>query len=894
MGISKDLRKGFKRLGGNHGFTPKPVVVLHADTPEDIAALVKEAQSTLDEAVRLANISGERLAKINEGEAKRTLDESKRELAEDARNTAETQRIANEQTRQSNEQTRGTNEAARQTAENQRKAAEDARALAESARVLAEQARDTAESARALAESGRVSAEAARVLAEQARVVAEQARGTAESARSLAETARAAAETIRQSNEATRQSNEATRQANETARAAAHAAQMDAQATAYTAAEGARDTSYATAEGARDNAFEAKEATRDAANQAALNCAETLSALGPKIGEIASVVGGIEAEMQVDLASGMTWVDVYGVLATGVFEGRTFTETGLGLSYITIDLNNYGGGKLYYSRSILTSESSTSAKASGLAFYNSTPGNDSVITGESEIVLVGSQEGTTPSSIDIPSNAKYARITCVTALKNVFYAYVKAVVATDGLQKDVSDLKDAVAPITEMLFDKQYSATSNVNKKLFDVEIAANKTFTLNVSLSGAQNPTRVILSYNGGDTGHNRLFDSNLAANPYNTDILINKDFEISSIYANFFPADGNGVNVSVTIPKTGVPDVQNWTKGRFHKQGTIAASNYLTLPRNHIQKNNLLTCAINGTIGSISVGVGYHTNAIYGNRDYAALWVEIDTTNIKQYRSYNNDAQLISTNAHGLTLTSHTKVVLDLSVTDGKAMIFTDDGGYYETSLQPAGVGQPFVFNGGSGSITCTLSDYPRELAKKIWLFGDSYISFTATNRWPYYFAQNGHIDWFCNSQPGLSPESAYSDLQNLLTLGHRPKLLVWLLGMNGTTTESQVDGQYVINSSQKQYIDAVVSICNEYDIPLVLGVIPTVPTRQKTGFGIYVKSLGVRYIDFAAAVGTDSSGNWNEGLLSSDGVHPTIAGAKVLASQVYVDCPELAIIG
>ena len=910
----------------------------------------------------------------------------------------------------------------------------------------------------------------------------EAARVAAETTRQSNETQRQSGETTRQSNESTRQSKETERQTNETARQNAEAQRQQtfstneaARQTAYQNAESNRNGAYEEAEQERDEEFASKEATRDAANQAALNCAETLAALGPKIGEIASVVGGIETEVQVDIASGKTWIDGKGVYAAGQSEGSTTTSEGS--SYITItDISTYAGKKLYYSRRVSTSASNT-----GLAFYSALA-SSAVITGAGEVTSVGDSSGLTPSSIDIPQNAVMVRITCPTASKSGFYAYVKTTTTTEGLQKDVADLKDAV-------FDKQYSASSAINEKLFDVDIEANKAFTLKVSPSGSQNPTRVCVFANNNNSGNSRLFDSNLATNPYNTDIQITRGFAISSIDVAFFPVNGNGVNVLVTLPKGGISisandildgaissqkladnsvsaakladnsvndskidvdnvsflavqsstnlfnkddvdiitgkyinaegttannsiynvsgyipveggktyrftpnartheyytndktvisqsfngvstntstapvnaaylrisykgetegsqmvnegdetkpyeeyyppkvvvdgskikkdsvkgeslkdesislaklnsDVKNAIKGgtlgRFVEQGEVAASEYLLLPKIHIQKNNLLACDIVGTIELVAVGVGYSASDTYGYRDYAALWVEVDATNIKQYRAYNDAPQLISTNAHGLTLTSHTKVVLDLSVTNGKAMIFTDNGGYYETSLQSAGVGKPFAYNGGTNSITCILSDYPRELAKKVWLFGDSYISFTATNRWPYYFAQNGHIDWFCNSQPGLSPESAYSDLQNMLTLGHRPKLLVWLLGMNGSTSESQVDGQYVINSSQKQYIDAVVRICNEYDIPLVLGVIPTVPTRQKTGFGIYVKSLGVRYIDFAAAVGTDSSGNWNEGLLSSDGVHPSVAGAKVLASQVYVDCPELAII-
>jgi hypothetical protein len=308
------------------------------------------------------------------------------------------------------------------------------------------------------------------------------------------------------------------------------------------------------------------------------------------------------------------------------------------------------------------------------------------------------------------------------------------------------------------------------------------------------------------------------------------------------------------------------------------------------HVKKNNVVTCEV-GVFSSLEFGVGYMDSSPY--TDYAALWVEVDDTNVKQYRRYSGDAQLISTTPHELTFGSHTIMTMKLGVTEGSLTIFDDKGNSKSVTLQAGGVGRPFVKNLGNSSISVKLSCMPMELTKKIWVFGDSYVDFNSAERWPYYYRIAETTDWFCDAQPGLSPDNAYIDLTNMLSCGFRPSLLVWLLGMNGSTTETQVDGQYVINPSQKTVIDNVVALCNNNNINLVLGIVPTVPDRQKTGFGNYVKSLGVRYIDFAKAVGTDSSGQWTTGLLSSDNVHPTVAGAKVLASQVYIDCPELTII-
>lgn len=158
-------------------------------------------------------------------------------------------------------------------------AAEKLRAKAEELRIAAEELRASAEEGRTGSEADRVEAERLRDQAESLRVEAERLRASAEQGRSTAYTeAEAERNGLYQTAEAARNG-------------------------LYQEAETARGTAYTTAEGLRDDAFEAKEATRDAANEAALNCAETLNALGHKIDK---VLGG----RQVDVTP-TTWTDGY-------------------------------------------------------------------------------------------------------------------------------------------------------------------------------------------------------------------------------------------------------------------------------------------------------------------------------------------------------------------------------------------------------------------------------------------------------------------------------------------------------------------------------------------------------------------------------------------------------
>ena len=324
------------------------------------------------------------------------------------------------------------------------------------------------------------------------------------------------------------------------------------------------------------------------------------------------------------------------------------------------------------------------------------------------------------------------------------------------------------------------------------------------------------------------------------------------------------------------------------FRESATLNSGSSMALLPVHIGKNAVLTARFS-LIESISVGVGYADSTTYKNRGYAALWVDIDATEVKQYRYYNEDYVLIDTKSHRLTLDTDVVVEIHYQLDSSTLRIYDGKGNIYTQELQPEGVGRPFVKNNGANAMNVDLSFFPQDIHKTIWLMGDSYISYVAESRWGYYFKQFGYINFLSNNQPGLSPESGVADLESLLSTGARPTYLLWLLGMNGNTIEK--DG--VINTYQKTQIDRVLELCANHGITPILATIPPCPERNKAGYNAYVKSLGVRYVDVAKAVGATDDGVWIEGMLSSDGVHPTALGSKAIASQILVDFPEITIL-
>ena len=240
-------------------------------TNEEAERSAAEQVRVVTEAARVQAEAARTLA-----ENSRLSEESGRSAAEGVRILAERDRQSEEAMRQTQEEIRHDNEEARVEAELGRAASEASRAQVEASRVANENARTTAEATRAANEQTRVAEETDRAAAETARIAAETAREGAEDGRTSAEATRVSNEQTRVSNEGTRQSNESARQAAETARQSA-----------YTAAENARDA-----------AFAAKEATRDAANQAALNCADTLAALGQQLDGVKDRVAATETAIR--------------------------------------------------------------------------------------------------------------------------------------------------------------------------------------------------------------------------------------------------------------------------------------------------------------------------------------------------------------------------------------------------------------------------------------------------------------------------------------------------------------------------------------------------------------------------------------------------------------------
>lgn len=325
----------------------------------------------------------------------------------------------------------------------------------------------------------------------------------------------------------------------------------------------------------------------------------------------------------------------------------------------------------------------------------------------------------------------------------------------------------------------------------------------------------------------------------------------------------------------------------GCLSNSGAIASGETLATAKVNIKQSLLLSYHIDGTIDDIDIGVGYDGTT----EEYARTNFKITSGNI-----------IVGSNTYplGLALGNRTDISISSkgygSTTPVTITITNEFGDVFSQEISWIGTGTPYIKNNGDSGLNVTIKFFPRNITKKIWIFGDSYVNFISPSRWPYYLVSKGYENFMCNSLPGARADSMIEELRNLLATGAKPTYLLWCLGMNGGG-DTYSNGEFVLNQIQKESVDTVISICKENKIIPILQTIPTVsnngsPIYHKA-LTTYIKSLGYRYVDIDNAVGSQDDGTWTAGLLDDDGVHPSVQGAKVICARFLSDFPELSII-
>ena len=272
------------------------------------------------------------------------------------------------------------------------------------------------------------------------------------------------------------------------------------------------------------------------------------------------------------------------------------------------------------------------------------------------------------------------------------------------------------------------------------------------------------------------------------------------------------------------------------------------------------------------------------HGKGSYMGMYITITANKLQ---IYNYNGTLIEEYDHGLTLSDFINVIIYTKNDNScrsKISIMSVGGDYaVETSLYYSC--RAAVLCNATFAMTDVEMRYTVNDAKEdVWVFGDSYISLGDPNRWATQMVTGGHKKALLCGFGGAMSANEITSFRALMAVA-KPKIVVWALGMNDGDSSSAV------NANWKTYVDEVIATCEENDVTLILATIPNVPNVRNTFKNDYVKSTGLRYVDFAKAVNAESAGaTWYTGMLSSDNTHPTALGAKALMRQFLLDVPEV----
>ncbi len=315
---------------------------------------------------------------------------------------------------------------------------------------------------------------------------------------------------------------------------------------------------------------------------------------------------------------------------------------------------------------------------------------------------------------------------------------------------------------------------------------------------------------------------------------------------------------------------------------------------------KHASFSCTLpDGDFGDAVIKIGH------GRDCYAATHLEVSRTHIRVYHRYAED-MLLGEFEHGLTLSGYLTVSIDASHNYALISLATATGIYRAENVKWCGrQGQVFAWPIGIDIKNVKFSWLCDGYSKDIWLFGDSYFNTVDPSRWPYYMKRDGYTNNFMTGYPGMACERAIIDFKLSLTRG-KPKIAVWCLGMNNGDKDGKINQGYLETTSE------FLKLCREGGITPVISTIPSTPIIDNHIKNEWVKAQGVRYIDFASAVGGavptegvlgkkyirpsgDEGENitgyeWYPDMLYADLVHPAPLGANALYMQVLADFPEI----
>lgn len=261
----------------------------------------------------------------------------------------------------------------------------------------------------------------------------------------------------------------------------------------------------------------------------------------------------------------------------------------------------------------------------------------------------------------------------------------------------------------------------------------------------------------------------------------------------------------------------------------------------------------------------------------------VVVDAEKITCYYNGTQNFQV----SHGLSISSYIHIIVIRGKrTNARVIINTTSGTFTTDEINFIACRGEIYASSSVALSDVVLSYVAKDLLKDIYLFGDSYTSLMDSSRYPKYLDEV--YDCIDNMMMcGYGGVGSMVEIQSLISALSlaKPKYIIWALGMN------DADSSSAVNANWLNCYNEVIENCKRYEIVPIFCTIPNVPTINNSFKNDIVRNSGYRYIDFAKAVNAEDAGSpWYDGMLSSDGIHPTELGAKALAARFITDFPEV----
>lgn len=280
------------------------------------------------------------------------------------------------------------------------------------------------------------------------------------------------------------------------------------------------------------------------------------------------------------------------------------------------------------------------------------------------------------------------------------------------------------------------------------------------------------------------------------------------------------------------------------------------------------------------------------HGEKEYSSSYLVLDEKNVTVYSFYESPKKEL-VKAHGLNIEGDISVKIEVDREKATITLKTDQGEFSFRAPWMGCNGQIYATCIDSIMENCYLCFGCRDIASPVWILGDSYFTLGTKTRIPHYLLEKGNDNWLICGFPGSGAKKQVQSFERLLRMG-KPKIAVFALGMNNPDKGA-------INADWLESVQNFLSLCEQYGVEPVLCTIPSAwgskskdsdikVTRDNSWKTKWVRESGVRYVDFEAAVCEGSGSSWREGMLSSDGIHPTAAGAEALSQRLMMDCPEI----